>query len=300
MMEHIFIINPAAGHSDKTAEYTAKIQEACEGLDYRIEVSKGPGDCTRIAREAAGTGGQVRLYACGGDGTLNEVVAGAAGYDNAAVTCYSGGSGNDFVKLFGSKEPFMDLKRLLDCQEAVLDLIDCNGRLGINTCCLGLDANIGVDVQKYKRLPLVNGSAAYILSTAVNLFKGTHDHYVVEVGGVTIDDEQTLICAANGQWYGGTFHAMPDAVPDDGLLDLLIVRELPLHKLPGVIAKYQHGRYKEFPELARHLRTDRLRIRCDRESVVALDGEEIRGTEFDIRISDKKIRFFYPRGLHYK
>ena len=97
-MKHIFIINPAAGKTDKTTEYTAKIEAACRGLDYEIAVSQGPGDCTRIARKAAETGEEVRLYACGGDGTLNEVVAGAAGFDNAAVTAYVGGSGNDFVR----------------------------------------------------------------------------------------------------------------------------------------------------------------------------------------------------------
>ncbi len=300
MMEHIFIINPAAGHSDKTAEYTGKIQAACEGLDYRIEISKGPGDCTRIAREAAQTGREVRLYACGGDGTLNEVVAGAAGYDNAAVTCYSGGSGNDFVKVFGSKEPFRDLNRLLDCQETVFDLIDCNGRLGINTCCVGLDARIGRDMVKYKRLPLVSGKMAYILSTASNLLHGTHEHFVVEVDGERIDSELTFICAANGQWYGGSFHAVPDAVPDDGLLDILLVCDIPVWRLPGVVGHYQRGEYRNFPELARHIRTKEIRIRCDEFSPVALDGEILRAQYITIKISDKKIRFFYPRGLSYR
>ena len=103
-MKHIFIINPAAGKADKTAEYTAKITAACEGLDYEILLTQAPGDATRMAREAAETGREVRLYACGGDGTLNEVVAGAAGYDNAAVTCYVGGSGNDFVKIFDDRD----------------------------------------------------------------------------------------------------------------------------------------------------------------------------------------------------
>ncbi len=299
-MEHIFIINPAAGHSDKTAEYTANIQAACQGLDYRIEISQGPGDCKRIAREAAERGREVRLYACGGDGTLNEVVSGAAGFPNAAVTCYVGGSGNDFVKVFGSKEPFMDLHRLLDAEEAVFDLIDCNGRLGINTCCVGLDARIGRDVARYKRLPLVSGGAAYLMSTAANLFKGTHERYLVQVEGVTIDDEHTFLCAANGQWYGGTFHVVPDARPDDGLLDILLVRKLRFWEFPGAILKYQQGRYREAPDMARHIRTKAIRIRCDTPAAVALDGEILHATDITIKIAAEKIRFFYPRGLSYR
>ena len=118
-MTHLFIINPAAGSRDRTEKYTKNIQKVCNarGLSYRIEVSAAPGDCCRIARQAAQTGKEYRIYACGGDGTLNEVVAGVAGYDNASVTCYRGGSGNDFVKIFGNADAFLDLERLLDCKE---------------------------------------------------------------------------------------------------------------------------------------------------------------------------------------
>jgi len=299
-MKHIFIINPAAGKSDKTAEYTAKIEAACGGLDYEIVISKGPGDCTRIAREAAETGEEVRIYACGGDGTLNEVVAGAAGFGNAAVTCYVGGSGNDFVKIFDDRDAFRDLNRLLDCETAAFDLIDCNGDLALNICCVGLDSRIGAEMVRFKRLPFVSGSLAYILSMVVNLFKGISEHYVVEIDGETIDDEQTFVCVANARYYGGGFYAIPDAEPDDGMLDILLVKKLRLWQIPGAIAKYKAGPYKELGHIARHFRTDRISIRCDRDSPVNLDGEIRMAKDVQMRIADKKIRFFYPRGLHFE
>ena len=97
VMKHIFILNPAAGKSDQTPRFTQDIERICgaRGLDYEICVSKAPGDCRALARRAAESGQEVRLYACGGDGTLNEVVCGMAGFENAAVTHYPGGSGND-------------------------------------------------------------------------------------------------------------------------------------------------------------------------------------------------------------
>ena len=124
-MKHLFIINPAAGSHDRTEEYSKVIHQLCQekGLDYEIQVSTAPGEATRIAREAAQSGEEVRLYACGGDGTLQEVAAGAAGYDNAAVTVFSGGSGNDFVKLFDDPKAFFHLERLLDAEEVTFDMI---------------------------------------------------------------------------------------------------------------------------------------------------------------------------------
>lgn len=298
-MRHIFIINPAAGKTDKTAEYTAKIEAACRGLSYEIVTSKERGDCTRIAREAAETGEEVRLYACGGDGTLNEVVQGAAGYDNAAVTCYVGGSGNDFVKIFSDRAAFTDLQRLLDAETATFDLIDCNGSLALNIGCVGLDSRVGAGMADFKRLPLVGGSMAYILSTVVNVFKGISEHYVVEIDGERIDGEMTFICVGNARWYGGGFFAIPDAEPDDGKLDVLLVKKIRLWQVPNALAKYKAGRWRELGDLVRHFRTERIRVICDRVSPVNLDGEIVLEQDVTMKIADKKVRFFYPKGLTY-
>ena len=232
-MTHLFIINPAAGSRDRTKKYSVEIHDICsaKGLDYRIEVSKAPGDCTRIAREAALTGEEYRLYACGGDGTLNEVVAGAAGFDNVAVTVFSGGSGNDFVKIFSEPRAFFDLERLLDAEEVTFDLIRCNDDISLNICSVGLDARVGTDVSNYKRLPMLHGMRAYIASTVVNVIRGISEHYVVEINGETIDSRQTMICICNGRYYGGGFYAMPDADPSDGMLDVLLVDHVTLADL---------------------------------------------------------------------
>lgn len=301
-MEHLFIINPAAGKKDKTAAYTSAIETVCggRGLDYRIAVSEKPGDCTRIAFEAAHSGREVRIYACGGDGTLNECIAGAAGHPNAAVTSFSGGSGNDFIKIFSDTSAFRDLERLLDAEEAEFDLIDCNGDHAVNICCVGLDARIGADMANYKRLPMVSGSMAYILSTLVNVFRSISEHYVVEVNGETIDADQTFICVCNGRYYGGGFNPVPEADPGDGWLDVLMVKKISRLQIPGIIGKYKSGRYAELPKLVRHFRTRHIRITCDKDTPVNLDGEIRTARVVDMKITGQKVRFFYPRGLSWK
>ena len=301
-MKHLFIINPAAGSFDRTKKYTAAITEACEekGLDYRIQVSQCPGDCQRLAREAAETGEEYRIYACGGDGTLNEVAAGAAGFENAAVTVYSGGSGNDFVKLFDDPRAFFDIRRLLDAEVAAFDMIDCNGSLALNICSVGLDARIGTDVANYKRIPLLSGFRAYAVSTLVNLFRGISEHYIVEVNGEVIDGQHTLLCVCNGRFYGGGFNPVPEADPADGKLEVLLVKKVRLLQVPGVIGNYKNGRYRELPGLIRHLQTDTVTVHADYEIPVNLDGEARFAKDVTMKLAKEKVRFFYPRGLQWK
>ena len=298
-MKHIFIINPAAGSRDRTADYSEKIHIACHerGLDYEIQVSSAPGQCFALARQAAETGEEVRLYACGGDGTLNEVAAGAAGFPNAAVTVFSGGSGNDFVKIFSEPEAFFDLDRLLEAEEATFDLIRCNDDIALNICSVGLDARIGTDVANYKRLPLLHGFRAYAASTVVNVIRGISEHYVIEVDGEVIDGQKTMICVCNGRYYGGGFNPVPEADPGDGLLDVLVVEQVSRLQVPGVVGKYKAGRYKELPHLVRHFRTNKITIHCDQETPINLDGELRLAKTAEFSVAEEKLRFFYPKGL---
>ena len=301
-MKHLFIINPAAGSRNRTEEYSAVIHKICRArnADYEIRVSTAPGEGTRIAREAAQSGEELRIYACGGDGTLNEIAAGAAGFPNAAVTVFSGGSGNDFVKLFDDPQAFFDLHRLMDADEATFDLIRCNEDLALNICSVGLDARIGTDVSRYKRLPLLHGFRAYAASTVVNVVKGIAEHYVVEVNGKRFDGEYTFVCVCNGRYYGGGFNPVPEADPSDGQLDVLLVKKISRAQVPGIIGKYKAGRYTELPHLITHLKTDCIRILCDRPTPINLDGELRTAQTVEMSVAQEQLRFFYPKGLHWK
>ena len=298
-MKHLFIINPAAGSRNQTEDYRKKIADVCEsrGLDYAIRVSGAPGRCCKIAREAAESGEDYRIYACGGDGTLNEVVNGAAGFPNVAVTVFSGGSGNDFARMFSEPTAFRDLERLLDADEVQMDLIKCNDDYSLNICSVGLDARIGHDVANYKRLPLLSGFRAYAVSTVVNVVKGIHEHYVVEVDGERIDGRFTLICACNGKYYGGGFCPVPTASPTDGKLEVLLIRDVSRLKVAQVVGAYKNGKYADFPDLIRYVCTDRVKILCDKPTGINLDGEKRESTVIDMRIAEEKLRFFYPKGL---
>lgn len=299
-MRHIFIINPTAGKKRSTE----RLEESIRGLDvpYEIVRTKKAGDACRMARMAAETGEGVRLYACGGDGTLNEVVNGAAGFANAAVTNVPIGTGNDFLKIFGKdfKARFSDLKALSAGPQAAMDLIDCNGHLGIDIVCTGLDARIAVDKDKYNGFPLVAGIGAYAISAVVNvLFRGIGVPTVVDCGDLHYEGETALVCVCSGRYYGGGFMPVGDNMPDDGVLETLVVRKVGRATFFRLVRAYGSGKYRDYPDLIWHRRGDGVTVRSGQELVAVVDGEPVRGRELNIRLSDKKVNFFYPADVNY-
>ena len=125
-MKHLFLVNPAAGKRGSTEALLRRVEEAFSplGLEHEVVLTSSAGDAEQLARRAACSGGPVRIYACGGDGTLNEVVNGAAGYPNAAVTNVPKGTGNDFLRIFGANYAarFSDLAALSRGPQAAFDL----------------------------------------------------------------------------------------------------------------------------------------------------------------------------------
>ena len=274
-MKHIFIVNPAAGKSDRTAEYREMIDAAFapRGLSYELLVSNAPGECRTLARQAAQSGEEVRLYACGGDGTLNEVVNGVVGYGNAAVTHFPGGSGNDTIKIFDDPAAFTSIERLLDAEEARFDLIRCNDSYALNVLSIGFDARVGTDIARFKRLPLVSGKGAYILSIFSNMLHGlTADYTVTLDSGEVFSGRKTMICVCNGRWYGGSFNPVPDSEPDDGILDVLVVE-----KVESAAGRYGRRRVSEGP-LCRIIRRSSGAARADRSALNARRSPSLTST----------------------
>ena len=141
-MKHLFIVNPVAGGKDRHEYVAEQARLALEGSAdaYEVYITTAPMDaCAKIKAEAA-SGEELRVYACGGDGTLNECVNGAVGHDNVAVTHFPCGTGNDFIKMFGEeKERFFDLAELVHGEVRALDVMECCGRYAINICSVGID-----------------------------------------------------------------------------------------------------------------------------------------------------------------
>lgn len=300
-MRHLFIINPAAGKRDRAAELMAAAKRLKErhGLDVETVLTRRPGHAAETARSAAERGEPVRIYACGGDGTISEVAGGMAGFSNAAMTCVPAGTGNDFLKNFGDKAPlFADPENSWDGPQFPLDIIDCNGRLALTVACLGFDAQVAADVHKYGGFPLLRGQGSYIASLAVNFFlRGLSHRWTVTADGETFSGDFALAAACNGRYYGGGFIPTMAARMDDGVLDTILVKKVSRAAFLRLVGKYAKGQYYLLPDYARRIAAKELTIESPGADIVTcLDGEAFYNRRVTIRLSDKKVNFFGPAG----
>ncbi len=301
-MKHIFIINPYAGKKDQTAriyEMADRLREK-HGLVCSCLLTDRPGGATDLARKLAETGEEIRVYACGGDGTISEVANGLAGFPNAAMSCIPVGTGNDFLKNFGSAAAlFHDAENLWDGDQQALDLIDCNGHLCVTIACCGIDARVAEDVHRYGKSPMLGGQGSYIASVAVNfLGSAISRRWTVSVDGEKPqEDDYALVSLCNGRYYGGGFFPVPEARMDDGVLNLLVVRKVTRMEFLRLIGPYSKGKHAELPpRLIRVRPAEEVRIMADEEIVYCLDGECLRAREIVMKRSDKRLNFFGPKG----
>ena len=301
-MKHVFIINPKAGKRDQTARIYGMADRLRDvhSLDCTCMLTDRPGGAEAMARKLAETGEELRLYACGGDGTIHEVANGIAGFSNAAMTAIPTGTGNDFLKNFGpDAAKFTDAENLWDGDVFPLDLIDCNGRLCLTIACNGIDARVADSVHQYSGSPLLNGRGSYLCSVAVNfLFRPIGRRWTVSLGGTELEDDFALVSMCNGRYYGGGSMPVPEARMDDGVLHTVLLRNVSKATFARLFGAYSAGKYRELPaDLIQVSTAKKVRIRAEDEDIVTcLDGECFRSREVVMTLSDKRLNFFAPKG----
>lgn len=299
-MKHVFIINPAAGKRDCTARLMemAKGLGARHGLDPECVLTGSAGHAMETARRLAASGQEVRIYACGGDGTVNEVAGGVAGFANAAMTCIPVGTGNDFLKNFGEKAAlFAEAENLWNGPVFPLDAIDCNGRLAMTVACSGFDAQVAADVHTYGSLPLLGGRGSYIASLGVNFLLRSLGHdWTVTLDGESIEGEYALAAVCNGRYYGGGFMPVGEARMNDGILNTLVVKKVSRLQFLRFVGPYSKGLYYTLPQVARCYTAREIAIESrDEDIVTCLDGEIVTNRKVTMKLSEKKVNFFGPR-----
>ena len=298
-MKTYFIVNPASGKSNSLNEITEKLAD-CE-LEYEIYTTKCKNDATEFIKKICSENPdkQFRFCACGGDGTLNEVVNGAVHFDNAEVTCYPCGSGNDYVKYYGGKERFMDIKSLITAPAEPIDLVKVGDRYSINVVNFGFDTEVCRTMEKVKTKPVIGGGNAYITGVVKSVLTAMKTNGEVYGDGELLNDKNRfLLCTiANGKYVGGQFCCAPRSVNDDGLMEVCLVKKISRFTFIQLVGAYEKGKHlddKRFKKYIEYRRCKKVEVKSGEGFAITLDGEVIDGNEFTCEIAHKKLCFAIP------
>lgn len=288
-MKHLFIVNPAAGKG-KALEFIPKIQNIFIDLEehYIIEITKRPGHAQEIVKQYVKRE-DYRVYSIGGDGTLNEVLNGIVG-SSSILGIIPAGTGNDFIRSITNLDSTENiLERTINSGECDVDLASVNGRYYINVASVGLDAEIAYNAKLFKKNRFISGSAAYILSIFITLFRYKSKFMNIEIDGKSMLLKTLLISAANGKYYGGGMKVAPTALLDDGLLDICHIKHTNKLKIMMLFPKLIKGTHHTIKQVSFY-KARKVVIRSSEELSLNIDGDIYRTKEALFEVLPKAVR----------
>lgn len=303
--KHLFILNPVAGKSSCINSMTKAILDAVKSLnketdEYEIMNTGAKGDAGAFtANTAKSYDGEVRVYACGGDGTLNEVVSAAVDHPNVSVCPVPVGSGNDFVRCFENipKEKFLDINACLRGKTVPCDVLKVDDRYSVNIISVGLDAVTGLRQKKFKKLPLISAGAAYKVALGLSFLTNMKNKISFEIDETPFDagnEYVTLGVVGNGRWYGGGFKATPYAEIGDGLIDFVTIRTISRIEFLKYVSIYKRGEHIEKMPFVKYVRCKKIKMIADKPLTLQLDGEIYTAKDPVVEVLPAATRIILP------
>lgn len=286
------VVNPVSG-GGKNQSVISKIEQILRerGEECRLFPTQAEGDGDRQARLAIESGCD-SVVCVGGDGTLSEVVDALA---NSGRTFYivPSGTGNDFARAFGlPKDPLEAFKAQLDGEDTVIDCGSLNGRAFINVSGSGFDVEV---LRKTEELKAVYpGEQAY--TKAVLAVLGSYKAFETEIsidGGAFKPYKATIVEVANGKYFGGGMLVAPKSSFRDGMLDVIVVDQVPSAMIPFLLPLFKLGLHVHLP-IGHVIRAKELVMRAQ-NMVINIDGNLKEMSEAHYRVMEGALRVRLPR-----
>ena len=318
-MKHLIVLNEHAGAIKDLEAFKKSVAEDFKGLDYEIYFTEGPRKVIPYLHEMLNkTKDTVRVYACGGDGTVHEVVNGLAGHKNAELAIMAVGTGNDFVKIYSKEKDwdnivtnktgenrFKDFKSLINGKVIEIDLSKVTGEsleepwYSNNVVNFGFDAIVGAkgNENKIKGKKDPYGPAAIIPA----ILGGRFNKIIVKADGEQLNKRRMLLASlGQGQWVGGQYHASPKSDNQDGLIDVVMLKCMSLLTLMGkFFTPYTKGEHLDNPKLMKKIiyrKAKVVEIIGEKPIDICVDGEIVKGKEFKVEVMPKALKFVVPEN----
>ena len=293
-MYYVFVIN---GRPDK-AFIENEVKSQLEGvkINYEIYKTDSEGDATRFVKIYCDfhQEDEICFVACGGTGTLSEVVNGVIGYPNKRVALLAYGSGNNFTLSFPGRN-FRSVKDMLEGETVQSDVIKCNNDYSINVINLGFDSMAAYFGAQY----ILDGKdKPYLRGTARSVVFNRFNRYKIVVDGEKMSRGTTMFCTiANAQYYGQNYRCAPYAEINDGHMDVEVNRSTTLLTFVLMYRHFKDGHHVENAFCRRRMKFKNARhVEISSKSLIYLcvDGEMVASRHFNIDLIDKAVTLQLP------
>jgi YegS/Rv2252/BmrU family lipid kinase len=298
----VFLVNPASANGGTGKRWPELAHRAARlGLEGTTLFSERPGQLIELAERASRDGAEL-VVAVGGDGTLNEVVNGLvrAGGSTELATIPLG-TGMDFVRTYGIPTQFDDAVR--NALEGATKTIDVGRvtyrewsgadgeRYVANVGSVGMSAAVAQRANGMSKA--LGGKATFFYALARVFFEW--DNTVVSVQLDDTDREARMhdVIVANGQWHGGAMLLAPEAKPDDGLFDVVLIGDVTKRDFVTTAPKIYKGTYLAHPKVEL-LRSRTVAVSAPEHLPIELDGEQVGTTPARFEIVPAALRVRVP------
>ncbi len=286
-----FIVNPVSGNG-RTGKILPSLVGLARklGMEFDLQLTRAPEHATELAMEHASEFDVV--VAVGGDGTVNEVAAGAIRSDKAMGVIPTG-TGNDFSRAIGRLKNLQEyIHRVVAGKVKSIDvgMLSVKGRdlVFVNGIGIGFDAEVARESMNVRRL---KGLSRYLYSVVKTLYRYKSTQMRIKLGERIIEGKTFLVAIGNGVSAGGGFLLTPNAELNDGLLDACVVSDVSagrvLRLIPSVL-KGTHGRHPEvtFGKSGRIVIESEAPVSIHRDGEVPLEKFE----SFEMRVEPSSLK----------
>jgi diacylglycerol kinase family enzyme len=319
--KHLFIINPLSFRAGMDmGAFIAMVKTQFETVikaEYEIHISRFPRHAIRTVRQyiaQAGPETVVRVYAVGGDGILFDCLNGIVGLPNAELAPIPCGRTNDFVRAFGEglEDTFRNIPLITAAPALPTDILHCGSNYALNLCTVGLESAaifravaIQQDLKNWPRFLRDSRriyNMIYYLGGVMVMFnkKLLTQEYDINIDGEDLSGAYASVNIANGPCYGGDKSAVVTAVPDDGVMDVLMFKASSTLRGLTRILPYTKGHYSRFPRDFTLKQGKIISIRSKDPLMIDMDGEAFLDTNITVELIRGAVKIAAPNDLSYQ
>jgi len=312
-MKHVFVFDPKAFFNqqwkmDNILDTIGQFFRTQDKPDFSIQFSRYRRNAILLIQEEsekAKSGDVVRIYAIGGDEILFDCLNGVAHFPNMQLAIVPHEDSNDFLSIFGTEnlELFTDIPSLVQASSIPTDVIRWGVNYAMNSCYIGMNSVISKRIKDMKaslnkRSFKIFSKLSTFLNRIISVFdkQSTARDYRISIDDHDYSGSYSLIHIANGPYYAGKMTGVSDATPDDGILDIALIRASnPLNTLMS-LRKYSRGKK---PKNCMYVQGKKISVKSEKHMWIQLDNEFIHDTSIDISLVHHAVQLVTPNNLSY-